>query len=551
MAIQIVDLNSLDPIAVAANQDFITSLVQAYDPNTEVKRGPFHDLVLQFSAILATANQINMFRARQANSLQAVINDPTLAQPDVVDTILQNWRLTRIEGASAQGSIVIVLNAALVVTIAFGTEFRDGELVFVADGGFTSQTSAGNIVDPTRDKLLVANTDGTWQFTITATAQETGSLYNVPRSTLFIIADPTPPGYVKSYAGSDFTGGVTTETNEELIARFTDGAGQKAWSNRATADALVHAQPGFEETVMSIVGYGDDEMLRDAHSLWPGHYGGRVDIWSRVQGPVNSTVLRVTATLVSKVGPVGTWQFSIAKNDLPGFYDLPAITLPGNIDIAPTFVISSDIRGYDLSGSGFIPDITSATEGAYTRYQTATLQFVDTTTDATALVVAVATQDYDILARLMPKIDELNDFLIGREIISPAGDLLVRAPVPCFMATTVTIQRRTGDPAPDVPTVKQAVADTINAVPFGGQVTSGVIVAGVAPVLTSTNVVTLVSMSGSIRRPDGVIVAVGPSTTVLVVPNDPTNLVSARTVGFYQDPAAVTVILVQVPIPVI
>lgn len=548
MSVQVADLSSLNTNAVAANLSFISTLVQNVDSTIEVRRGPFFDLVLYYSAVLATANQVNMYNARQANSLQAVVANPALADPGVVDTILQNWRITRIQGAEAAGSIVIVLNAPLVVSIPAGSIFTYGQLTYTADNTFTSALTQAQVVNPTTTKLLTQTTNGDWQFTITVTASAIGSIYNLSAGTL-LISTLQPTGFIKSYAGSDISGGLDTETNTELIARFTDGGGAKAWSNRATAAALVSAQPGFTSTVMSIVGFGDPEMLRDEHSLWPGNYGGRVDVWSRTQQPLGTATMTYTATLVSKTGPVGTWQFSVAKDDLPGFYYLPQVVLTGNLFSAATFTITSDIRGYDLSGPGFIPDIITYTEAAYTRYQTATIKFVDTITDASSLIINTSTQLYDVQAFLMPNIAELNDFLIGRQIISPAGDLLVRAPVPCFMNTTIVVQRTTGDPAPDISTVQQAVASAINAVQFGGQVTAALIAAGVTPYLMASNVVTTVTMSGTIRRVDGTLISIGPDTNILTFTSDPANLVTARTVGFYQDAAAVTVTLVEVPTP--
>lgn len=548
MSVQVADLSSLNTNAVAANLSFISTLVQNVDSTIEVRRGPFFDLVLYYSAVLATANQVNMYNARQANSLQAVVANPALADPGVVDTILQNWRITRIQGAEAAGSIVIVLNAPLVVSIPAGSIFTYGQLTYTADNTFTSALTQAQVVNPTTTKLLTQTTNGDWQFTITVTASAIGSIYNLSAGTL-LISTLQPTGFIKSYAGSDISGGLDTETNTELIARFTDGGGAKAWSNRATAAALVSAQPGFTSTVMSIVGFGDPEMLRDEHSLWPGNYGGRVDVWSRTQQPLGTATMTYTATLVSKTGPVGTWQFSVAKDDLPGFYYLPQVVLTGNLFSAATFTITSDVRGYDLSGPGFIPDIITYTEAAYTRYQTATIKFVDTITDASSLIINTSTQLYDVQAFLMPNIAELNDFLIGRQIISPAGDLLVRAPVPCFMNTTIVVQRTTGDPAPDISTVQQAVASAINAVQFGGQVTAALIAAGVTPYLMASNVVTTVTMSGTIRRVDGTLISIGPDTNILTFTSDPANLVTARTVGFYQDAAAVTVTLVEVPTP--
>lgn len=547
MAIEVSDLSTLDPAAVAANLALVTDLVQAENADVDVKRGPFQDLVLNFASILATANLVNLHRGRQANSLDAILNDPTLVDTGIVDGVLSNWRVTASEGTNATGSITIVLDTAVSVSIAAGEIFTVNSIEFESDETFTSKLPPESVIEDT-DKLLVELIDGTFAFTITATAVAVGTSGNIPRGTLLTITNE-PVNFVKAYASSDFSGGTDADTNEELIDKLAQGVGIKALSNRVTYESAIRIIEGFEEIdALSIIGFGDEEMLRDAHSLWAGHFGGKVDVYSRIQPEVARRFDTFTATLVSKVGALGTWQFSIGKDDFPAYYDITKITLEGAIDIDPTFDITSEIRDFDDTGDGFIPDITTVVESAYTRYQTATVQFEDSITDATSLTVGVATQDYDVEVRLMPSIDTLQDSLVERTVIEPATDVLVRAPVPCFVETDIEIEYDSAGDIPDEDAIKQAVVDGVHSIDFGGRLPDSVIAEKVLPTLPSRAVIASLSITGTIREADGTETAIGPAT-VLEVPDSPDTETTGRTVIFFQELSGVDVTLTSVDLP--
>ena len=55
------------------------------------------------------------------------------------------------------------------------------------------------------------------------------------------------------------------------------------------------------------------------------------------------------------------------------------------------YEVIADDRGIDLDYPGFVPDIIAAIEAVYSRYQTATIRFLDTDTPVTDLVENEAT----------------------------------------------------------------------------------------------------------------------------------------------------------------
>jgi len=543
MPLTLADLSALDQDDVQAQLDTIAQLVQEAHPNATLRRGAFHDLVLLLSAILSTNDQALVDRAIQSLSLLKINEDPTLADDDIVDAVLSNYRLTRRPGAQATGNIQIILNEPASFGIVNGHQFLANGVIFITDQAYAARLLPAEILEPA-DKLVEPLGNGKFGFIIGALAFEEGTSGNVTRGTQMITQAPLHPFYNSAAAYTDFTGGRAEETNAELMDRLAQGAGLKATSNRPTNEALL--TENFPSIVgLSQIGFGDPEMFRDQHTIWPGSHGGRVDMYTRTQELVGSFQLTKTATLVSKVGPVGTWQFSLGRDDVPGFYEIEKITQVGDLNlIAGGYAVVVDERNIDLSGGGFIPDIENTLEGTYSRYQTSTIRFVDTDTDATTLVVGVATRQYDVAVLGLDILDEVQDFLNLRDEQWPAGDALVKAPVPCYVTMTITIQVLATQPEPDVDAIKEAATSAVNTSEFPGVLAAALIAGAVNPLLGG-GVMTEVDMDGRIRRPDGVNIFLA-STSALIVPDDPVNYVTGRTVGFFTKPDDINVTVIVV-----
>src|SRR3954463_16085032 len=128
----------------------------------------------------------------------------------------------------------------------------------------------------------------------------------------------------------------------------------------------------------------------------------------------------------------------------------------------------------DLSGDD-VPDVTSANEAVYSRYQTAVVRFDDTITDASSLTVNVATAPYAVALQVAASLDVAQDYLGTAEARPPGGDALVKGPVPCFLTISFTAQVRQGLQAPSVPALQRAVAAFVNGLGFPGRLSASAI----------------------------------------------------------------------------
>jgi len=385
MVTELSSLSQLDATKVATLLTQLTEEVQEDNADLDVKRGVFHDTVLYFHAVLESAIRDNLDRYQTGRSLRQIELDPAVADADTVNDILSNWGITRKEGTQAKGTVVIVVSESTSVTISSGATFEANGVVFSADNSYTSTTNTASTTE--NDRLLTELSDGNYMFTIFVTANTDGPTGKLNVNTVVVPNNPIS-NYVTSYAASDFSDGISTETNTELMQQLQDGISAKALSNRVNMRGLLRSLSQFSSiTNQSIVGYGDSEMLRDQHSIFPISYGGRVDWYIRGEVDLNTVGLDKEATLMSIDTSTnrGTWQFTVIKDDAPGFYEIRSILPYGATPVgAETFSITSEIRDVDLTGTGLIPDITIQQEGSFTSYKQATFKFPNSEKDRTA-----------------------------------------------------------------------------------------------------------------------------------------------------------------------
>jgi hypothetical protein len=549
MGVKIPNLNDLDQASVEQFDKLLTQLIQELDPTIDVKSGPFHDLVLHLKAILDAGEQTNIDLIRQANSLLAISQNSNLADTDVVDRLLSNYNITRNPGTKARGDITIILDQLTNTVIGKGSVFIIDGLKFTSPVTYVGRTTSATVIGP-NDRLIIPVSLNQYAFTITLEANDIGTSYNVLQSTTVVPANP-PAHFVKAYVAADFTNGTNAQTNQELIDLLAAGMAIAAWSNRISIESLIRKQTTFATIKnLSIIGFGDPEMLRDQHSIWPGSTGGRSDLYLRSQELYQNIQLTKSAVLVAKAGPIGTWQFGIGRDDAPGFYKVDKILLPSQDLTDPGWTPSSEVRSLDLTGVVGVPDLISTlvNEGIYSRYQAAVIQFVDTTTDATALTIGTSTNEYKVLVQAMPLIADLQSFLLTRDVAPPQCDVLVKAPIPCYTEVTFTVNYDSTTTAPSIPDIQTAVASAVNNLSFPGSLSASFIDQVLHNLLPNLVSVTNMSLAGLIRRPNGTTIPLA-STTQITIPSEPANMISGRTTVFFLAPEDVNVTLNPVVVP--
>lgn len=522
------DLDTLDSAAIADTEATIRAAITALGQGHELGTGILHDVVVWLEALLATAAEQDVEALRDGVGLSVVQASPDSVDQDLVDAYLSNYRVVRNPGKTATGQVAVVLTAQRSVVVTSGSIWTaaDGSR-FLATSTFTARTAPEEVVDDT-DRLLLARGSG-WYFLIDVEAEETGTAGNLS-SGAALTPSRTPSRFSHAYAQGSFTGGQDPETNAAALARLASGAALQAWGSRSSLESLLRVE--FPSLLhLSVIGAGDTEMLRDRHGIFPVSQGGRTDAWLRREPLYRTKVVAVTALLVAKAGAVGTWQVTVGRDMAPGFYDVQKALLPSQDLTASGFAITQDTRGYDLSGVTVPPDVTSALEAAYTRYQTSVVRFDDAVTNATALTVGVATASYLLVFRVVPDLDVAQDWLMDRTRRPLASDVLVRAPVPVFAEAAFDLVLSIGSSAPDLDAVRAAVSAAVHATGFTDRLSASTIAQAVHALVPSATIDDVV-LEGTLRKPSGANVSLS-GTQTLQASSDAANMVTSRTVVFY------------------
>lgn len=550
MALEVSNLSELTAADVLQKQEFISQLVQEDNPNVDIKRGVLHDLLFYYSAILSAATQENIDRLRKSGSLFEISKDSSLADADVVDRVMSNFLLTRRTGVAASGPITIVVGELQSFTIPTGGLFTANGKEFTTTAVHAIRTSSGNI-QSTNDRALIPAGDGNYSFTIDIVASEVGSASMLSKDST-VVAEVSIPNLVQATVSADFSGGLDTETNGELLLRIQEGLACKALSNRINMMALLRndaAVPGL--VASSIIGYGDSEMKRDQHSILPVSFGGRADWYVKTQERPTVQAATKTATLIAEDSSNrGTWQFSISRDEFPGFYNVISIKPAADLSYVGSYDITMDTRGFDDASilGELTPDIETAKEAAYSRYQTAIIQFYDSDTDTTALTVGTSTADYDVSVKSMPSISTVQALAGGRDVRNYAGDVLVKAAVPCFVSLSFTLQGKMGAVLPDPDIVRAALASFVNNLGFVGRLNASSLFDIIHDYLPDNVACSAIDILGQIRRPDGTIKPLR-SSEAIIIPSEPDGMVTARTTAFILNPEDIAISAETVNIP--
>jgi len=542
MGLKVQSINELDPAVVRAAQLQLSQLIQEKYPEAELQRGVLHDIVAFLAGgISGGVNQTEVNRVLDSRSLLAIQTNPELADDELVDHILSNYLISRKTGTRAKGEVTIIVEGDGTVVIAANALYSANGLDFYTDEAITARPP-GNVAVNTTDRILSDRGDGTYEFSVPITADIVGEAGNLRTGSKFV-PEPVPPRFVSAFNSSDLVGGNSEETNTQLVARMESGIPAKIAAGRLNIKALLKAQPAFADTKnYSVIGYGDAEMERDQHWIFPVSGGGRIDIYSQTAPMPQTITIKKTAVLTKINSTTTEWQFALGRDDAPGFYYVSGIRRPDDpLDIAG-FPPTSDVRGWDLSTDTWVPDIESIHEATYTRYQTAIIRFTDTVTATSGLTVG-DTAEYNVSVVTQPYIREIQEFLAGSDHRSLAADILVKAAVPCFLTLNFDVIKDVGESSPDTDDIIAGLVEWVNNLDFPSVLYASQLNDVIHNYLTGSQAVGALMMHGRISRVDGGDTVIR-DTQILRIPTTPSLLVTPRTTIFvlYPDDVGINVV---------
>lgn len=528
MALKITSLAQLSTEVVQQSQQRISRLIVEKYPDVDTSRGVIHDLIAFLAGgIVGGLLETEIQRLLDSRSLLAISKDPSLADTELVDHILSNFRISRTDSEAATGEVRIIVSGNTPISVPKDTIFTANNVTFNTDDVYIARPVDTLAINPT-DRVLRSRNDGKFEFVVPVTCTLSGTVGNI-KSDIPLTVSTALPGFVAAVAASDFTGGSALESNTELIARMQTGIPAKVLAGAANVTAVLTANYlKGASSYFSVLGFGDAEQTRDQLGLFPISSGSRTDVYIKNRSTPVPVKRAISATVISKTADTVIWRATLQNSDFPGFYKLLTTT---RLATAASLVVQVT-KGYDTSGSRYAtPAIRTELQSVFSAYQTAVLSITEVNpSDMSALIVG-SIQTFDITAATVPGLDDAQDFVNHPNNRAFGGDILVKGAVPCFVSATIEVIKPLGDADPDILALQNAVSQFINGLAFKPALYATQISPVVNSLLPVGTIVSKVTLLGEILRPDGQTQTL--TGAGLELPNLPTILVTPRTTAFF------------------
>jgi hypothetical protein len=519
--------------------------------DVDARRGSAVDLlVVRPHAELLAAARLQIEREVASRSLLRVSADPELADPETLDALLSNYRITRRGAGRAAGQVLLRLNSSATSSIRPEAAFRANGFTFRPAQSYYLVNDPGQVAsDSTRLIRTVNASAGIYTTVIDVIADTPGAGGNLAADTqLAAEGSSLPLGLQEATAAGSFGGGRDEETNAELVERARTGIATEGAGCRNNIRALiVNNFPSVRD--LSVVGAGDPELLRSRSNALGIAVPGYADIYVATRPQLDERIVTVRASLVDTASR--TWEAMLPQEDAAGVYRVLSVRRSaGAPDPTPALLdYTFDAAPQPSSSSDVLPYL-AAEAHVYSRYQSLRVRFQDyALPDATDMLV-------DLRVLYAPQISTIHDLVNSRRYRSPGADYLVRAAVPCQVNVDLEIVRGQADVIPDtlVGEIKAAVVSAVHATDFAqnGLAVSRVMQA-VQPLLPGRSEVRGVpTLRGTILSPvarvdpnslqdNGRIVV--QSTGTLRIPSLASRGVSPRTTMFFCDSTRVSVVI--------
>lgn len=539
MPLSLPSLTALDASEVTQARNLLIAGLLDFGPATETRRGAVGDLSVQLFSILYAAFSQLQERVRRSSTLLAVEEASADLDAETLDGLLANYRLSREQGSKASGLVSVVTGTPVDWTINQGDRFEIGGLTYLSQQTYRARADAAQAVGE-YDLEYVELSPGRHAVTFAVEAEQPGQIYNQTHGAVTAVLAP-PATFLAAYVESDLAGGTDVQDAQALLQRARSGLAARGLISAAAVESQLRGGPLPDLVAASVIRSGDPEQQRH-NSLLPIPHAGRVDVYLRTQPIWDITSLTKTATLVEKRVTGSVWQITLSRTEAAGLLEVHRV-YRSNRPAFSGYQVLSDTRGWDTSEEEglLLPDIASAAQAAYSPYQTAVLQILDTDADVTDALVNVETAEYQLELRTVTGLAEGQASLASARTGVIAGDVLVRAAVPCFLSVNFTLVRPATVPKANLTSLKQLVADTVNSLPgWTGKLDASRILGAIYRALPSGQVLRDLDLYGRIRRPDGTQTFVR-DRQIIEVPDEPSRMVSRRTVGFYLRPDDVAI----------
>ena len=551
------DLSSTDVLSI---EKLLADYVNEAYPDLDLTPGSVQrDIIINLYAALEQRLREELDVNLKSNSLLEISKNPDLADDTQVDRVLSNYNITRSVGAKAAGTVRIYVEADETILVPVGTAVTLNSLTFKVSASVRAISTTETTLQ-TGDVTLTKGTGSLYFFNIPVEADEVGAKYNIKEDTTVSNMTPKLSRVVSAKTAQTLLGGKDSETNTELIAKLKQGITGKILGGRAHIEAKLKDE--FPYVISAgATGFGDPEMTRDVLQTddEATHRGGTVDIHARTAHYPLIEEISVTGT---QTATTDRYEMQLTVDQCHGLYVVAQVRRTNNTDIGSLCIVEYD-RTVSLPISGPTPSIVTGLDLGFSAYQKVRIIVKDTENTADTSV------EYSVKLLKLPYIDTIQDYVTYGENRSVAADMVVKAAVPIFCGCNINIVKPKSAPDIDILAVQLAVANAVNAVPFGKPVPVSLIAHTVHGHLPANAFIDFpIKLYGNLYYPDKPkfadidngsytfgdvnydtgqpdILQLRTSDT-LRAPNQPQRGVSSKTVAFFLNPYTINISVAEV-----
>jgi len=386
---------------------------------------------------------------------QSLINnlDINTSSDELARVSLANLGLVIEDNKASKGRLIIITNTSDDVTISANRMFSAGGVIISLDKDVIATKDYAESLNDLYVPMYVYN-DSSYYFIVEATIEE-GTLVKDQ----IVDTDGAIAGVKQVLVYSGFYSANTKQTIQDLKEQRLDGMIAKTLGNREQTIALLR-QASLNVIDASIIGIGDDALLRDKANNFGISQGGHVDIYVRTSKYPQE--LSVTKTAIS----LGNNKFKILvnKDDFPACSSAVAFRTSSNTVTDFTRVT----QGVDITNERVIPQYTENEHCSLSCLQTLELLF-----DMDETVAENETITGELILKGMPEVGAVKAYLEDPARRSPFLDILVKAFHNIELNIELAISHSAVELPENVSEIQNIVADYANSVPASQGFISG------------------------------------------------------------------------------
>lgn len=306
-------------------------LSERYPDRTFGLGTPIYDLI-----VMPTSQLLQRFRDELGIVAQSSMANLAAADPDLIRAIASNFSLSYRQGTYATGTQRIYLSAPVDLQVPVSTIFTNPSTTYrysPVQGYSFSKADVQNNYDAVSGRYWVD---------VAAKSVLSGTEYIATSGTVTRVAGATPSSQISATTNvTAYAGATDSETSYDLYDRLLSSLSDNTLVSRASIAKMV-TETFQDVSSLSVVGYGDAEMIRDkvgfvvnTTEIYPDYPCSLSQMWLTSEGEVTST--ETAYGVVTKVTPS------------PGI-SLPNISSPQGIIV--TLQAGHYIKFTDYANSG-------------------------------------------------------------------------------------------------------------------------------------------------------------------------------------------------------